>query len=85
MTTIECRALTPEEAFNLPEAVRSRELFAALKTRVLTAEELAEAGRYGTELNQPFHEAYNAAEKLTELHIAWQIQTNLRVAAQDIK
>lgn len=62
---------------------RRRELFWALRTRVLTNEEMAEALEHGDSLNIENMVPYTAAEKSRELNEAYYQQARLRsLAAQ---
>jgi len=62
------------------ESVRE-DLWWALRSRVLTDEEMSEVRRYGQSLNTPSNVCYNAHQKALELNAALAMQAELRILA----
>jgi len=61
---------------------RRRALYWALRSRVLSEEEMAEVGRWGNSLNREPMVPYCAAEKTRELNDALLTQFRMRTAAE---
>lgn len=68
-------------AFDAQQQAR-RDLFWALRSRVLTDEEMQEVSRHGTYLNVEMGQSYRPEEKLAELNAALLTQAILRLGSK---